>query len=122
MWQLTREARRGEGLHAKSLLGELDDYLMEILGMQNHLSNMVFVVSLGDGGPWALNFKEEFSDLRREVRHQLNRHLQHSQKPDTRHGRDADEGRRVFRIGLGLLHDRQSCTYVTFRPFEMKRA
>jgi hypothetical protein len=55
---LVRGARSGESHKNKHLLDEFDEYLTEILGMENIRSNMVYVVSLGDGGVWGVDFKE----------------------------------------------------------------
>jgi len=44
---------RLESNRNKHLLDEFDEYLTEILVMENARSNMVYVVSLGAGGAWA---------------------------------------------------------------------
>src|SRR5262249_10892484 len=49
---LVRHVRAKETNRNKHLLDEFDAYLTEILGMENARSNMVYVVSLGDGGVW----------------------------------------------------------------------
>ena len=51
-------ARADETNENKSLLDEFDVYLKEILGMENVRSNMVYVLSLGSGGAWGLNFSD----------------------------------------------------------------
>ena len=56
--RLARAARAGETNRNKSLLDEFDIYLKGILGMENVRSNMVYVLSLGSGSVWGLNFKE----------------------------------------------------------------
>lgn len=55
---LARQVRPEENNRNKHLLNEFDAYLTEILGMENTRSNMVYVVSLGDGGAWGVDFKE----------------------------------------------------------------
>jgi len=40
------------------MLAEFESYLTEILGMERTQSNMVYVVSLGGGGVWGLDFKD----------------------------------------------------------------
>lgn len=56
--RLARAAKPGETNRNKSLLDEFDVYLKGILGMENVRSNMVYVLSLGSGSAWGLNFKE----------------------------------------------------------------
>lgn len=56
--QLARSARPDESNRNKSLLDEFDSYLKGILGMETVRSNMVYVLSLGGGSAWGLNFKE----------------------------------------------------------------
>ncbi|MEI8255138.1 MAG: hypothetical protein WCJ30_05640 [Deltaproteobacteria bacterium] len=52
-------ARKNESSsHAKAWLKEFGAYLSEILGMEVIQSNMVWVVSLSEGGAWGLGFKE----------------------------------------------------------------
>lgn len=55
---LARSARPHETNRNKNLLDEFDTYLKGILGMETARSNMVYVLSLGGGGAWGLNFKE----------------------------------------------------------------
>jgi hypothetical protein len=55
---LVRRLRPEENNRNKHLLDEFESYLTEILGMENIRSNMVYVVSLGGGGVWGLDFKE----------------------------------------------------------------
>ncbi|KYF67355.1 hypothetical protein BE11_44110 [Sorangium cellulosum] len=62
---IVRKVRPAESNRTKHLLDEFDTYLAEILGMENVRSNMVYVVSLGDGGVWGLDFKEVVIKRRR---------------------------------------------------------
>jgi hypothetical protein len=55
---LARSARPHETNRNKNLLDEFDTYLKGILGMETARSNMVYVLSLGGGGAWGLNFRE----------------------------------------------------------------
>jgi hypothetical protein len=55
---LVRDARPDETNQNKIMLGEFGAYLTEILGMEISRSNMVYVVSLGEGGVWGLDFKD----------------------------------------------------------------
>ncbi|WP_438023558.1 hypothetical protein [Sorangium sp. So ce233] len=55
---LVHRAQPDETNHNKRLLEEFNAYLTEILGMEITRSNMVYVLSLGAGGVWGLNFKE----------------------------------------------------------------
>ncbi|AKT39041.1 hypothetical protein [Chondromyces crocatus] len=63
--ELARRARPDENNRNKHLLDEFKAYLTEILGMENVRSNMVYVVSLGAGGAWGLDFKEVATKRRR---------------------------------------------------------
>jgi hypothetical protein len=56
--QIGRAARVDESNRNKTLLAEFDTYLKGILGMENARSNMVYVLSLGGGGVWGLNFRD----------------------------------------------------------------
>jgi hypothetical protein len=56
--RLARAAKAGETNRNKYLLDEFDIYLKGILGMDNVRSNMVYVLALGSGSAWGLNFKE----------------------------------------------------------------
>lgn len=67
-WREIRDlasAVRAKASSSKALLSEFEAYLTEILGMENTQSNMVYVVSLGDGGVWDLNFKQVALERRR---------------------------------------------------------
>jgi hypothetical protein len=55
---LARSARPKEPVRNRGMLAEFESYLTEILGMEKTQSNMVYVVSLGDGGTWGLDFKD----------------------------------------------------------------
>lgn len=55
---LARRAHPEETNHNKRLLEEFNTYLTEILGMEVTRSNLVYVLSLGAGGVWGLDFKE----------------------------------------------------------------
>ncbi|WP_437552068.1 hypothetical protein WME97_12120 [Sorangium sp. So ce367] len=61
-WREVRDivnlAQPDETNHNKRLLKEFNTYLTGILGMEVTRSNMVYVLSLGAGGVWGLNFKE----------------------------------------------------------------
>jgi hypothetical protein len=63
--RLAEAAREDESNHNKRLLDEFVAYLREILGMENSRSNMVYVVSLGGGQAWGLNFREVVERERR---------------------------------------------------------
>ena len=56
--RLVRKARQAESNKNKHLLDEFDEYITEILGMEIGRSNMVYVVSLGAGDAWGVDFKE----------------------------------------------------------------
>lgn len=58
-------ARAEESNHNKRLLDEFAAYLREILGMENTRSNMVYVVSLGGGHAWNVNFRDVVERQRR---------------------------------------------------------
>lgn len=62
---LVRRVRASENNKTKHLLDEFDVYLTEILGMETIRSNMVYVVSLGGGGAWGIDFKEVVNRHRR---------------------------------------------------------
>lgn len=55
---LARGARRRETNSNKRLLDEFGLYLTEILGMEAVRSNMVYVLSIGGGGAWGIDFRE----------------------------------------------------------------
>ena len=55
--RLAQRARSAETNHNKRLLDEFAAYLREILGMETTRSNMVYVVSLGGGHAWNVNFR-----------------------------------------------------------------
>jgi hypothetical protein len=63
--ELTRRVRPLEGARQKNMLSDFDTYLTEILGMEQIQSNMVYVVSLGSGGVWGLDFKHVALERRR---------------------------------------------------------
>ncbi|GEM_PF-483142 len=62
---LVRKTRSAESNRNKHLLDEFDEYLTEILVMENARSNMVYVVSLGAGGAWGVDFKEVVNEHHR---------------------------------------------------------
>jgi hypothetical protein len=57
---LAQEARAHEGHAAKRVLEQFVGYLGAILGMETHLSNMVYVVSLGSGfgEGWGISWQD----------------------------------------------------------------
>lgn len=57
---LAQEARANEGHVAKRVLEQFVGYLGAILGMETHLSNMVYVVSLGSGfgEGWGISWQD----------------------------------------------------------------
>ena len=61
-WRRVRElalsARAKEKNRNKNLLDEFNDYLVEILGMEDVRSNLVYVVSLSGGNEWGLNARD----------------------------------------------------------------
>jgi hypothetical protein len=61
---IARAAKSGEANRNRALLHEFDVYLEEILGMENVRSNMVYVLSLGAGGVWGLDFKDVVNNRR----------------------------------------------------------
>lgn len=63
--RLAKRAHAHETNHNKRLLDEFAAYLQEILGMENTRSNMVYVVSLGGGHAWNVNFREVVKRQRR---------------------------------------------------------
>ena len=56
--RLALAARPHETNRNKNLLDEFDTYLKGILGMETIRSNMVYVLSLGAGSAWGMNFKQ----------------------------------------------------------------
>jgi hypothetical protein len=62
---LAERARADEANHNKRLLDEFAAYLREILGMEITRSNMVYVVSLGGGNAWNVNFRDVVQRQRR---------------------------------------------------------
>ena len=70
-WRRVRElalAARGDESHTnKRLLDDLIAYLGGILGMETKYSNLVYVVSLGDGAPegWSLRWRDVVTQRRR---------------------------------------------------------
>lgn len=55
--QLAEQARAAETNHNKRLLDEFTTYLKGLLGMEVSRSNLVYVVSIGPGSVWGLNFR-----------------------------------------------------------------
>lgn len=55
---LAEKARAGETNDNKRLLDEFTAYLKGLLGMEVSRSNMVYVVSVGPGGSWGLDYRE----------------------------------------------------------------
>ena len=47
--KLAQQARQGSGLHERRLLDEFSDYLKGLIAMRDLRSNMVYVVSIGQG-------------------------------------------------------------------------
>jgi hypothetical protein len=62
---LARSAGPKEQVRSRGMLAEFEGYLTEILGMEKTQSNMVYVVSLGGGGTWGLDFKDVALQRRR---------------------------------------------------------
>ena len=63
--RLAERARDEETNHNKRLLDEFTAYLRGILGMEITRSNMVYVVSLGAGDAWHVNFRHVVAEKRR---------------------------------------------------------
>jgi hypothetical protein len=61
---LTPTARRRETNRNKHLLDDFRTYLQGVIGMQNTLSNMVYVLSLGQGGAWGISFLDAVNERR----------------------------------------------------------
>lgn len=55
--QVAEQAREAETNHNKRLLDEFTTYLKGLLGMEVSRSNLVYVVSIGPGSVWGLNFR-----------------------------------------------------------------
>jgi hypothetical protein len=65
LYHLSRQAHGQESNRNKHLLDEFSGYLQGILGMEASRSNMVYVLSLSNGGTWGLNFKQVVNERRR---------------------------------------------------------
>jgi hypothetical protein len=63
--RLAEHVRGGETNRNKQLLDEFATYLKGILGMAMAQSNLVYVVSLGAGGSWSVDFREVVQRQRR---------------------------------------------------------
>ncbi len=62
--RLAREARRRETNANKRLLEEFGRYLTEMVGMEVIRSNMVYVLSIGAGGAFGLDFRKVATEQR----------------------------------------------------------
>jgi hypothetical protein len=62
---LAESARTAENNRNKQLLDEFATYLKGILGMEMAHSNLVYVVSLGAGSSWGVDFREVVEQQRR---------------------------------------------------------